>query len=147
MTRTAALILLALSVQAAAAPAPSRQEMTQRDLKRLEGVWKVAAAWQQGTRMPAELYRDTQLVIAGTSIGERSSGPEHGVTFHLDPWPSPRHIDLNVPGAHTTCPGIYRLRGNRLLLCWDGAGASRPKQFLSPAGSRVYLFELIRAKQ
>jgi uncharacterized protein (TIGR03067 family) len=147
MIRASALFLLALSVQAAAAPARSRQEMTQQDLKHLQGVWKVAAAWQQGKRMPAELYRDAHLVIAGNRIWDRSDGPEHGMSFRLNPWPSPRHIDLKMPTTHKTCPGIYRLSGDRLILCWDGEGSRRPKQFVSPPGSRVYLFELIREQQ
>lgn len=147
MIRTAILATLLLSLPVAAAPAPSLSELAQKETKRLEGVWKVAAAWQQGRPMPAELYRNVVLVIAGDRIWDRGGAPAYGMTFRLDPRPLPHHIDLSAPDTHRTCPGIYQLAGDRLILCWDGAGTSRPKQLLAPSGSRVYRFELVRVQE
>jgi uncharacterized protein (TIGR03067 family) len=146
MLRTATFCL-AFALPVLAAPAPSRQEAEQRERKHLEGVWRVAAAWQQGRRMPAELYRGVYLVFAGDRIWDRSGAPEDGMTFRLDPLALPHRIDLTPPATHKACPGIYRLSGDHLILCWDGEGVHRPNQLLSAPGSRVYLFELVRVRE
>jgi len=70
-------------------------------------------------------------------------------TYAIDPAAKPRTIDITGvegPNAGRKIPGIYELDGDTLRLCYGMAGSTRPTEFKSAAGTRLFLVTYKRKK-
>jgi uncharacterized protein (TIGR03067 family) len=70
-------------------------------------------------------------------------------TYKLDESKSPKELDV-MPGAGPskgkTRKGIYKFEGEQLIYCIAGPDLDRPKEFASPAGSKLRLYTNKRVK-
>lgn len=70
-------------------------------------------------------------------------------TFKLNPTQQPAAVDLTALDGEfkgTVSPGIYEIKGDTLRWCQsdDEKNKDRPKAFVSPEKSRIYIFTLKR---
>jgi uncharacterized protein (TIGR03067 family) len=125
------------------------------ELARLDGEWRVVALESSGASVPADRLKDHRLVIKGDAFvasRPRDDAPEETVrqegTLTVDPTASPRTLDIVLKpegglGAPRTQRAIYKLEGDRLIVCSARPGGDRPSGFDGKARS-VTLMTLTR---
>ena len=113
----------------------------------LRGTWQVVSATFNGKEQPKGDVKDRQIVFGKREFTAVVAGKKHrAIAFTLDTGHIPRRIDLRYTNRDETAPGIYRLKGDRLELCYGEPGSKRPTGFTSRPGSRVFLLVLQRVK-
>lgn len=120
--------LLALALVAASVRADDK-----KDAPKLDGTW-TATLWQRGPGVVGADKVDTELVIKGNAFeypkGINRVAPKG--TFKADA--AQGTIDFTPdagPAKGKTLPGIYKIEGNVLTICFTAAGGERPKAFKS----------------
>jgi uncharacterized protein (TIGR03067 family) len=135
--------LLAFAPLVVAAPVP-KVVAKMSDAELLEGRWEcVTLDGGQGPKADqnATLYwftvRDGKL-----TTGHGDGKGYDGVTFKLDPEPSPKRIDITSGGVVLPC--IYKLEDDTLTWCHPQDKQPRPTEF--KGGNGHYCFVFKRAK-
>jgi uncharacterized protein (TIGR03067 family) len=150
MHLTTAGVVLVLGGLVAAAP--GSKDKPKADAPGLVGEWEMADAKngveRVGQGQPVLVYR---FAADGTfQVFENGKAVGKPRTFRHDPAADPPTIDLNSPSPGPTeplVPGIYRVDGDRLLLCTPYPGGNpRPTAFDAAPGSRRILQEFKRVK-
>jgi uncharacterized protein (TIGR03067 family) len=120
----------------------------------LDGTWQVSAAELGGKKWPEELCKMTRLILDGQNytvmVGD---APDKG-TIKVDSSAKPKSIDVTGtegPNKGKTFPAIYELGkdkdgGDTLRICYDLSGQSRPTEFKSTEGTKLFLVTYTRAK-
>lgn len=111
----------------------------------LDGVWLPLGAEFCGEALPLP---DTRLVITGDRyVVEAAETRDEGV-LRIDASASPPGIDIvgqAGPNAGKTLLAIFRVRGDRLQLCYDvGEPPCRPTTFATAQGSTRILIRYRR---
>ena len=124
---------------------------TKKELKALQGTWKVVAAEQDGD--PLDRIIGGTLTIKDNNFTIKTAGgTEMKGDLTLNPSKKPKHIDL----AHQegllkdkTWQGIYELKDDTLKLCYAEADSEkeRPSEFKTLKKSRLLLIEMKREKK
>ena len=151
-TRLAWVLLPLVTLTAASArSADDEPELpAQRELKRLEGKWKLVTMVSHGTRLPEERLRHLYVEIRGDLLMQWSEGegkPRSTVRIKLDPAAMPQAIDiLGQVDGKVLSKGIYTVEDGRLKVCHAPPVDVRPKAFASEANSRTTLLVHERVK-
>ena len=108
----------------------------------IEGTWLPSEAELGGRKFPDEVRKSTRLVIKGdqytVTVGTQ---PDRG-TCKLDPSAKPKAMDITGtegPNKGRTILAIYERDGDTLRICYDLSGKSRPTEFGTKAGTRLFL--------
>ncbi len=110
------------------------------DAALLQGRWEALQIRGQGQEVPGggmSMHFAQDRVIL-TFPGMRPVGP----LFRIDPSKNPKEIDISFPTERMLWTGIYRLQGDRLLLCLNSQGRDRPADF---GDERCFTYDLKRA--
>ena len=141
------LLLIPLIPLIAGADKPS--DAAKKDLERLQGDWKVVTAQRRGKDVPAEVAAMMAVTVKDNAItiGDGGVRDEKATLSNLDPSKSPASFALQPvrPGSESL-PGIYKLDGDNLTLCWSKKG-ERPTEFVTKEGSDHLLLVLKRASK
>jgi uncharacterized protein (TIGR03067 family) len=143
-----------------AADDPEKQAAVAKELKLLEGTWRVVSIVQGGKEQPEDTLGETMTFEGGklTERGNQADDKDEPRQFRLDPTCSPRVIDFdaannNFRDADEVVEGVYRLDGDTLVVCinWEsGRGAvkgNRPTALESKEGTPARLITLKRQKR
>jgi uncharacterized protein (TIGR03067 family) len=103
----------------------------------LQGAWRAVAGERQQKPIPADELRLCRLVFDGNKV--RAAFAKIAVTegrFTVDPTTDPKQITIesNTEGDRAL-KGIYRLDGDRLIVCMGSFSDSRPAKFATEAGN------------
>ena len=120
-----------------------------KDRAALQGTWKVTESVSKGEKAPPE---DLFLIFRGDAILIREEGKTaENFSYLLDPSKKPKEIDLTVKvGAQKgrIDRAIYQLDGDTLRICIQtDKAAPRPREFVSPKDSSIWLVVLQRTKE
>jgi uncharacterized protein (TIGR03067 family) len=124
-----------------------------KELKALQGTWKVVGLEAGGKPFPKEMVIDFTFIVGadGKSIGKMAN-VEYQATIRVDPGKNPRTIDnVHDTGAQKGKKqfGIYKLEGNRWTVCMTPPGAvetDRPRSFdTKDTTNVVFIFERVKA--
>jgi uncharacterized protein (TIGR03067 family) len=145
MKRHVLWIAAAIALMSADSP---KQDTVNADLEKLQGTWQVVIQEREGMKAPEELVEMLRIAYKGDHytffLGARVV--DEG-TIVLDPSKEPRSID-NKPGIGPhkgeTIPGIYKLEGDKLSLCYAPAGKERPTEFKTELDSGRWRYVLKR---
>ena len=135
---------------AAFAGARADEAEAKKELKELQGKWKVVAAEQDGDPLD-RIVGGTMVVKDNNFVITTAGGTELKGDLILDPAKKPKHIDLahqDGPLKDKTWQGIYELKGDTLRLCYAEADSEkeRPTELKTLKKSRLLLVELKREK-
>jgi len=116
----------------------------------LEGTWLPSAAELGGKKFPDEVRKSIKLVVKDNKYTVTvGAGVDQG-TVKLNPTAKPKALDItgtDGPNKGKTILAIYERNGDTLRICYDLSGKSRPAEFKTTAGTRLFLVEYKRQKQ
>jgi uncharacterized protein (TIGR03067 family) len=137
-------LILALAV---GAPAPKAE--AKKDPPTVVGRWVPENASVGGKNDPPPPGTTFEFTADGKflMITDGNARPETS-SYTTDPKKEPAEIDLDGPGGKKDPPilGIFKTDGDTLTLAMSKDG-TRPTKFESPAGSRVMIITMKRAKK
>jgi uncharacterized protein (TIGR03067 family) len=134
---------------AVAVAAPAAKDAPKKEPPSLVGEWAAESGVQGGKPDNPPPGTTITFTADGKAImkeGKRERGED--ATYKSDPKKNPSEIDLMPPSADKgpNILGIYKIEGDTLTMCISMEG-ERPKEFASPAGSRVMLITCKRVKK
>ena len=131
-----------------------------KELKALQGKWRVLTTETAGGHVPAHLLAMQQLIFEGSVCTFKSSGEvketiyvddDHKASVRLAPGKSPKEMDatpLDGPQKGTARPSIYKLDGDTLAVCssfgGDGPEVARPKELKAAKGVVLSVLERVK---
>jgi uncharacterized protein (TIGR03067 family) len=149
------IICVLVVLGAASLAAADGDDDVRKELKALEGTWKVVALEAGGKPLPKTAVPDFLFVVGadGKSTG-RMGKIEYQSQVSVDPKKTPRTID----NAHETGAqkgkkqfGIYKVEEGKWIVCMTAPGAKegdRPKSFdTKNSASVVFVFERVKEEK
>jgi uncharacterized protein (TIGR03067 family) len=127
-------------------------EAIKKDKAALQGTWKVTESVNRGEKATLEEIKDLVIIFRGDSIFIRE-GKETAekLTYLLEPTKKPKEIDLTFkdgPNRGRQDRAIYVLEKETLRICIQGnKDVPRPRDFISPPNSDLWLVVLQRTKE
>jgi uncharacterized protein (TIGR03067 family) len=111
-----------------------RQAAAEAELKRLEGTWKLVRRETRGDLEPDIDKLKLRLLIEDGKFTWTKDEKDTGLRadVELDPTTSTRRIDIEFNAGALLGQkrlGIYELKGDKLVICWNKADLKRPKKF------------------
>ena len=112
------------------------------DQDKFQGAWQRVSIIDDGKKV--EGAETGSVVFSGGeyTLKDGDTVKSKG-TYKLDEGKNPKEFDV-MPGAGPnkgkTLKGIYKFDGNNLIYCIAGPDLDRPKEFASPAGSKLRLY-------
>src|SRR6185369_4609857 len=134
------------------------------EFKVLDGTWEIAELVIGGEKVPDKEIAGMKFIFSAEGDKDKTHKltlvpppSETGVvdkrTFELKFIPNKKPAEVNAKALDgqfkgTTSPAIYEVKGDVLRWCQsdDEKATERPKDFTSPAKSRIYVFTFKRAK-
>ena len=121
------------------------------DNQSLQGDWIPIKAELGGKPMPDAVLKTIRLKLADGIYDVLAAGEPDKGTYEVDAAAAPKSMVIKGtkgPNKGRSIPAIYERAGETLRICYDLslAGAQRPKDFQSPAGTRLYLVTYQRKK-
>jgi uncharacterized protein (TIGR03067 family) len=149
MRRTLSLLLAAALLSLAFAPAPLPPRPEKKALPAsLCGKWAYEIQNVGGLLIPVELRDRIWIEIEPGSFSRCSEGHRSQSRLILEPELAPKGFTLEfthpLTGRTTRMLGIYRLAGDRLTLCYDNTGKSRPTRFEVPPSREEVVLSVLR---
>lgn len=118
------------------------------DQSKFQGGWQRVSIMDDGKKV--EGAEKGSVVFSGSeyTLKDGDTVKSKG-TFKLDETKNPKEFDV-MPGAGPnkgkTLKGIYKFEAGQLIYCIAGPDLDRPKEFASPAGSKLRLYTNKRVK-
>lgn len=103
------------------------------DQERLQGEWRMIALDVRESLVPAEKLKGTTLTIKDDKYIVKAKKTNREVTFKLDSKQNPKHIDMffpDGPGEQKLAKGIYKIDGDKLIICRGQAPGGEHRQVL-----------------
>jgi uncharacterized protein (TIGR03067 family) len=149
------IICVLVVLGAASLAAADGDDDVRKELKALEGTWKVVALEAGGKPLPKTAVPDFLFIVGadGKATG-RMGKIEYQSKVSVDPKKTPRTID----NAHETGAqkgkkqfGIYKVEEGKWIVCMTAPGAKegdRPKSFdTKNSASVVFVFERVKEEK
>ena len=115
----------------------------------IQGTWLPETAELGGKMFPDEVRKTIKLVVKDgkytVTVGEKV---DKG-TVKLNPSAKPRELDItgtDGPNKGKTFPAIYERDGDTLRVCYDLSGKTRPTEFKTREGTKLFLVTYKREK-
>jgi uncharacterized protein (TIGR03067 family) len=145
MRRHALVSVFALALVASFARADDKSSP-----KEIVGTWTPVTAELGGQKYPQNILDMTKLVIGeGTYLVTIGEQRDEG-TLVYDNNQTPKAMDVKGgKGGNEgkTYPCIYELKGDTLRICYNLGGKTRPTEFKTEKGTKLYLVTYKRDKK
>jgi len=108
----------------------------------LDGKWQAVEAELAGKKFPPRAATSIHLTIDGEKyLVTTDEGEDRGTVRNLpDEKPSAMDITGTLgPNKGKTFLAIYKLDGDKLVVCYDLGGQARPKEFKTEPNSILFL--------
>jgi uncharacterized protein (TIGR03067 family) len=108
----------------------------------IQGIWLPSAAEFAGQKFPDEVRKTIKLVVKGDNYTVLVGTLADKGTFKLDASAKPKAIDIlgtEGPNKGKTILAIYERSGDTLRVCYDLDGKSRPTEFKTKEGTKLFL--------
>jgi uncharacterized protein (TIGR03067 family) len=121
-----------------------------RELKALQGKWKLVELQENGGKAPPERIKNTRWTFKGVHVEATEDGDKWLKVgdIKLDPSKNPKQLELVGVGDFEgkTILGIYKLEKGRLTVCSRDPNKGRPTEFTAdgPKGEEARLYTLER---
>lgn len=130
--------------------ADDKDDAVKKELKNLEGTWKVVAMERDGKQEPDEVAKAPEFTFKGDKIVFKTGDKEREMTFKIDPTKKPKEIDLGEASAGQVSKGkgiyIFNTEKGELKICVGKRDGDRPTEFATKEGTGVSIITFKRAK-
>ncbi len=119
------------------------------ELEKLQGVWSVASAQENGKEQADEKSKKLSIVIKDDVFSFKFEGQPKtlDMKLKLDPSVKPKAVDLaSTVREGQVAYGIYEMDKDELKVCWSRNGKARPAEFSTEEGDDRIFLTLKRAK-
>lgn len=129
------------------------KEQERRELKLLQGKWRVVKIEVDGKELPVDELAKMRYTIRGDEIEQATGGTDgEKMKLSLSPGSTPKEFNLTAVNGPNgvkgrTTAGIYKLEDDKLTLCgrkFDQAEMGRPKEFKAAAGVSLAVLERVK---
>lgn len=145
--RLALLLLTVLVLAFAPAPLPRRGKSPPS----LDGKWVYESQTIGGWELPKADRSEIWVEIKDGSFFRCATRYRQESRLILDPTRQPNEFVLEfrhpITGKTSRSMGIYRREGDRLVLCYDNSGRTRPSTFQSPEGREEIVLSVMRKSE
>jgi uncharacterized protein (TIGR03067 family) len=136
-----------------------------KEAGQLKGKWLAVKGTRDGKPLAKEELARFKIMLGNKGGGTGWQDPlggtsdpfhGHGITFDLSTSPNRLFMIRSIGLKATTYPGIFKLDGDRLIVCWNlepwtspkgPAMRPVPKEFAAPKGSGLVLLEFAKVKE
>lgn len=132
--------VLVVLVAGCAAP---RQEQETR-APGVDGSWSIISATLGGQDLPVAALQGTPLELHDGHYTFQNDTGTYAVLPNTDP-AALDVIGVRGPNAGKTFPSIFKLDGDTLTICYDLAMMERPREFVSPPATQIFLARYTRS--
>jgi uncharacterized protein (TIGR03067 family) len=160
------ILVYGADARTAPARAGSVDEAIKKELRALEGTWRIKKCEVNGTEIPAEAIESARWTMKGDEIQVTDDFSEEPTVLKLvvSPAESPKHFDTTMTSIGKnkkvvgelpddlkgkTIPGIYTREGDTLTVCQrdvERLDDGRPKDFEARKGVVRIVLERVKAK-
>jgi len=142
MRRISLIVILVVCCVAAVSLTGVKAEQTK---DAIEGTWILTSAEMAGKKLPDQGLKGTKLVL---NAGHYQLQIDEG-TYKILPG-TPAAMDIvgtNGPNKGKTFLAVYELKGDKLEICYDLEGKTRPTEFKTTPGTKQFLVSYVRDKE
>ena len=115
-----------------------------KDGDKHEGTWLASTAELGGQKFSDDVRKTIKLVIKDDKYTVTVGKEIDEGTVKLNPAAKPKEMDITGtkgPNKGKTFLAIYEHDGDTLRVCYDLSGKSRPSEFKTTEGTRLFLVE------
>ncbi len=115
----------------------------------LDGSWELTKGVMAGNDLPEELLKSIKLTIKGNEYEVTIGDQKIKGTSSSDDSTTPKRMklkDKDGPNADKTVYAIYELSKDEMKVCYAMEGTEYPKEFKSPADSKLFYAVYKRSK-
>ena len=115
----------------------------------IAGTWLPSEAEFAGQPFPDEVRKTMKLVVQDDNYTVTVGTEVDKGTVKLDPSAKPKALDITGtegPNKDKKILAIYERNGDRLRVCYDLGGKSRPTEFKTETGTQLFLVTYKREK-
>jgi len=143
MIQTVLILIALLAVVPVNAANTGKSDLS----KEIQGSWQLTKGVLVGNPMPANVVAHIRLELSdGKYVLTGAESPDQG-TWTLHPDLKPVGIDVtgtDGPNKGKTYLAIVQLHGDKMKICYDLSGQSRPAKFESKKNTSLFLAEYKR---
>ncbi len=130
-----------------AAPSPAAGDGAKKEEAKIDGTWLATSAELAGKKLP-DGGEPIKLTLKKGEYEVKAESLDKG-TVTYDDKADPKEMDIKGvegPNKGKTFLAIYELSGDKLKICYDLAGKSRPTEFKSKPKTKLLLVTYERKK-
>jgi uncharacterized protein (TIGR03067 family) len=130
-------------------PTPPAEKDTRSLVEQMQGEWQIVSATLRGK--PHSTLKPGQAAFrfdGGKMFLRFGKGVETLYSFNVEATKSPAHFEFAIgKGTAKPFPGIVKIEGDMLFICYAIGNTPRPAEFTSPDGSSTALWQMQRVKK
>jgi uncharacterized protein (TIGR03067 family) len=115
---------------------------------KVDGTWLATEAEMSGKTLPKTFSENLKLTLKDKDYEVVADSPDRGtVTYNNSA--DPKEMDIKGvegPNKGKTYLAIYKLKDDKLTICYDLSGESRPTEFKTKAKTKLFLVTYERKK-
>jgi len=116
------------------------------DRKTIKGTWVIVEAELGGQKLPDEGVKGTKLILTGGKYRYQNDYGDYKL-YSSEKIKAMDIIGVEGPNKGKRFLAIYELDGDKLKICYDLAGKTRPTKFKTEAGTMQFLVTYQRERR
>ncbi len=126
----------------------ARSDDTKKDEAKTDGTWLGSEAELGGKKLPKKVVANLKLTLKEGEYEVVAESPDKG-TVTYNKTADPKEMDIkgvDGPNKGKTFLAIYKLKDDKLTICYDLSGESRPTEFKTQPNTKLFLVTYERKK-
>jgi uncharacterized protein (TIGR03067 family) len=131
-----------------ALPCVAHGDDTKKKEPSVDGTWLAASAELSGKKLPKKAIETLKLTLKDGDYEVVAESPDRGTVTYKNS-ADPKEMDIKGvegPNKGKTFLAIYELKDDKLTICYDLSGSSRPSEFKTRAKTKLFLVTYERQK-
>jgi uncharacterized protein (TIGR03067 family) len=129
-------------------PGSAKSDDAKKEEAKVDGQWVASKAEMSGKKLPEKVTAKLKLTLKKGEYEVVAESPDRG-TVTYDTSADPKTMDIKGvegPNKGKTYLAIYELKDDKLTICYDLSGESRPTEFKTQPKTQQFLVTYEREK-